>query len=215
MDKALAKHDRRKLKDAVLVTLVLVAAIWAIKLLELTFDLGLYRVGLYPLRPSGLVGVLTAPLIHGSIEHTVSNTLPLLLLGTALHYAYPKSRWWVIAMIWTGSGIGTWIWGRPSYHFGASGLTHGLMFFIFLAGLIRRDSRSVVMAMLAFYMYGSMVWGIFPREPGISFELHLFGAIMGIIAAIVFRHHDPKLPRPVYDWELEEEDDEPELENDH
>ena len=201
------KADRRKLKEAVLVTLALVVAIWAIKLLELTFDLRLYQVGLYPMRPSGLVGILTAPLIHGSIEHTVSNTLPLLLLGTALHYAYPKSRWWVVAMIWIGSGIGTWIWGRPSYHFGASGLTHGLMFFIFLAGLFRRDSRSVVMAMLAFYMYGSMVWGIFPREPGISFELHLYGAIMGVIAALIFRHHDPKQQRRVYDWELEDDDD--------
>ena len=90
--KALAKKDGRKLKDAISVTLALVIAIWAIKLLELTFDLGLQRVGLYPMRPSGLVGILTAPLIHGSIEHTVSNTLPLLLLGVALHYAYPKSR---------------------------------------------------------------------------------------------------------------------------
>jgi membrane associated rhomboid family serine protease len=179
----LAKQDRRRLKDAVSITLALVVAIWAIKLLEMGFDLGLHRVGLYPMRPSGLVGILTAPLIHGSIEHTVSNTLPLLLLGVALHYAYPKSRWWVIAIIWIGSGIGTWLWGRPSYHFGASGLTHGLMFFIFLAGIIRRDSRSVVMAMLAFYMYGSMVWGIFPREPGISFELHLFGAIAGVLCA--------------------------------
>ena len=214
MDTAVAKRDRRKLKDAALVTLALIAAIWAIKLLELSFDLGLYRVGLYPMRLSGLVGILTAPLIHGSIEHTMSNTLPLFLLGATLHYAYPKSRWWVIGMIWIGSGIGAWIWGRPSYHFGASGLTHGLMFFIFLAGVIRRDSRSVVMAMLAFYLYGSMVWGIFPREPGISFELHLFGALMGIIAAVVFRHHDPKQQRRVYDWELEDDDEAPELDND-
>ena len=95
MDRELAKRDRRKLKDAALITLALVAAIWAIKLLELSFDLGLHRVGLYPMRLSGLVGIVTAPLIHGSIEHTVSNSLPLLLLGTALHYAYPKSRWWV------------------------------------------------------------------------------------------------------------------------
>lgn len=210
---ALAKRDRRKLRDAVLVTGVLVIAIWAIKLTELAFGLSLHQVGLYPLRPSGLVGIITAPLIHGSIEHTVSNTLPLLLLGIALHYAYPKSRWWVLAMIWIGSGIGTWIWGRPSYHFGASGLTHGLMFFIFLAGVIRRDARSVVMAMLAFYLYGSMVWGIFPREPGISWEFHLFGAIMGVIAAVLFRHYDPKQPRRVYDYELEEdeEDEEDEL----
>jgi len=184
-----------------------VGAIWAIKLLELGFGLDLYRAGLYPQRFSGLAGIITAPLIHGSIEHTVSNTLPLLLLGFGLHYAYPRSRYWVVAIIWIGSGIGTWIWGRPSYHFGASGLTHGLMFFLFLSGILRRDARSVVMAMGAFYLYGSMVWGIFPHEPGISYELHLFGALMGVVAAVVFRRWDPKQPRPVYAWELEEDGD--------
>ena len=129
-----------------------------------------------------------------------------MLLGTALLYGYPKSRWWVVAIIWVGSGLGVWFWGRERYHYGASGLTHGLMFFIFFIGLIRRDPRSAVLAMLTFFMYGGVAWGIFPREEGISFELHLFGALAGVISAVIFRNREPKPPRKVYSWELEPED---------
>ena len=199
-------EDTRRLRHAALITAIFVGVLWWIKVLDKAFVWSLHELGVYPLQPSGLIGIVTAPLIHGSFEHAAANTLPLLLLGTAVLYGYPKSRWWVVAIIWVVSGLGVWLWGRETYHYGASGLTHGLMFFLFVVGVIRRDPRSAVLAMVAFFMYGGMVWGIFPGEPGISFELHLFGAVGGIIAAIVFRRRDPKPSRQLYSWELEPEE---------
>ena len=101
-----------------------------------------------------------------------------------------------------------WLFARESFHIGASGLTHGLMFFLFLIGVLRRDKPAMALAMMVFFLYGSMVWGILPTEERISFESHLFGAVTGIISAILFRNYDPKPIEKKYSWEQDDYDEE-------
>lgn len=181
-----------------------VALLWWIQLSAALLGEDFSWLGVAPREVAGLVGVLTAPLIHGSFEHIFANTLPLLVLGSFLLYGYPRSRWWVVALIWLGSGIGVWLTARPGPHIGASGLAHGLMFFLFVAGILRRDRRAIALSMLTFFLYGSMIWGIFPNEPGVSFESHFWGAVCGVAAAVLFRRVDPAPPRRRYHWEREE-----------
>lgn len=195
------------LQQSLLITMVFVTVLWLIKVSELWFSMPLGEWGVYPNKVSGLVGVVFAPLIHGSWQHLLSNTLPTIILGTMLLYGYPKSRWWTLAAVWLLSGIGVWIWGRESFHIGASGLSHGMFFFLLFMGIFRRDKRSVALLMIAFFMYGSMVMTIFPREPEVSFEYHLFGAVSGVISAIAFRNADPKPAIKRYDWEGDDEAD--------
>ena len=75
-------------------------------------------------------------------------------LGTLLVYGYPRSRFWALAGIWILSGAGVWLFARSSYHFGASGLTHGMMFFIFISGILRRDRLAVALSLIVFFIYG-------------------------------------------------------------
>ncbi len=105
-----------------------------------------------------------------------------------------------------GSGLGVWLFARSSYHIGASGLNYGMMFFLFVSGILRRDRLSIAISLIVFFLYGSMVWGIFPVEPGVSFESHLFGAVLGTSLAIVLRKLDPARMKKQYDWEDERED---------
>ncbi len=193
------------LKNSILLTIIFILWLWGIKLFETLFAIDLQQLGVYPLSTKGLVGIITAPMVHGSWQHVFGNSLPILLLGSFLHYSYPKSRYWALMMIWVISGIGVWLIGRESFHIGASGLTHGMFFYLFLMGIFRRDRRSSAVMMIAFYMYGSMLLTIFPREHWISFEYHLCGAIAGIVSALLFRHWDPKPIRKKYSWEHEEE----------
>jgi len=206
--------DNNPLRKSILIAASFIALIWAVKLAEFALGLDLYQLGVLPRHQIGLWGIVTAPLIHGSWEHLVSNTLPTLLLGSMLIYGYPRSRWWAIAGIWLLSGTALWLFARESYHFGASGLTHGMFFYLFIGGILRRDRRSAAILMVAFYMYGGMVLSILPGDPGISFESHLFGAIAGASLAYIFRQWDPKPARKRYSWErraggneLIEEDD--------
>ena len=181
-----------------LIISVFVLLIWWIKISEMLFGWSLQELGIYPQVPGGLVGIITGPLIHGSWSHLLSNTLPILLLGSMLVYGYPRSRWWTLSIIWLVSGLGVWLFGRESFHFGASGLAHGMFFFLLIGGVLRRDKLSIVLLMIAFFMYGSMVLTIFPREPGISFEYHFFGAVGGVLSTLILRNQDPMTLRRLY-----------------
>ena len=180
-------------------------SLWLIFCLTYYGGWGPRPLAIYPLELHGLIGIIMAPIIHGSWEHIASNTLPLLLLGTMLFYGYPRSCWYALAFIWVLSGLNVWLFARPSFHFGASGLTHGLFFYLFVIGILRHDRRSIALLMIAFMMYGGMLMTIFPQEPGISYESHFFGGLAGLLAAFAFRHWDPKPVQKHYSWELEED----------
>ncbi|WP_034474355.1 rhomboid family intramembrane serine protease [Aestuariibacter salexigens] len=195
------------LSRSVLFSLLMVSVLWVIKSSELMFHVDLSGLGLQPLVVSDLWSIFTAPIVHASLEHLFNNTLPLLLLLAFLHYGYPNSRWKVIGTVWVLSGIGVWLFAREANHLGASGINHGVFFFLFVVSLFRRDKSSIAIMMIAFFMYGGMTMTIFPREEHISFEYHFFGAVAGTLAALLWRHADPMPEVKRYDWEREEPDD--------
>jgi membrane associated rhomboid family serine protease len=195
-------------RSSALAALAFITLLWLFELLDRTFDLQLYRFGVYPHSFDGLVGILFAPLIHGSWGHLLSNSFALLVLLTALLYGYPRSARPALAFIYAGSGLGVWLFARESYHFGASGLTHGIMFYVFTSGILRRDRLSIALSLIVFFIYGSMIWSIFPQEPGISYESHFFGMLCGVLAAFLFARRDPPAAEKHYDWEDEEDPDE-------
>lgn len=204
-----ARTDRRRFWRAALLSAGFVALLWWIKMVEVMLGQDLHGLTLRPGDWSGLIGVLTAPLLHGSLKHLAANSLPLLILGTLLFATLPRAALRSVVLIWLFSGIGVWLIGRPSGHLGASGLTHGLMLLLFVAGIIRRDRPAIAAACIAFFMYGGMLLTVLPREAGISWEYHLTGAIGGVLAALLWSRLDPTPPRKRYSWEDEEESMEP------
>jgi membrane associated rhomboid family serine protease len=161
--------------------------------------------GVYPRSLSGLLGIPVAPFIHGSVAHLFSNSLPLILLGTALLYGYPKSARIVLPVLFLGTGLGVWLFGRESYHIGASGLTFGIMFFVFVVGALRWDRRAIALSCAVFFLYGGMVWGVFPGDPQVSYEAHASGALLGVVLAVLLRKLDPPARAKRYSWEDEEQ----------
>lgn len=197
------EEDRGRLRAAIVTSALFAITLWLVMIVESVTGVEIGRFGVHPGEASGLLGILTAPFIHGSAAHLVSNTVPIVILGTALLYGYPKSSRIVIPALFLGTGLGVWLFGRESYHIGASGLTSGMMFFVFTIGALRRDRRAIGLAMAVFFMYGSMVWGVFPGDPQISYESHLAGAVTGVVLAILLRRRDPPPPAKRYSWEVE------------
>jgi len=204
------QKDSFHLKRAFNIVATFTIALWLIKIVEALIGTRLYKYGILPGQLSGLMGVVWAPLIHSSFSHLFANTAPLLILGTALLYGYPKSAKIVVPAIYIGTGLGVWLFARQTYHIGASGLTFGFMFFVFTIGTIRWDRRAIALSMVVFLLYGGMIWGIFPNEPGISYESHFFGAMIGIILAIVLRNYDPNIAEKEYNWEEDDDEDDTE-----
>lgn len=202
---AAVEHDRVRVRYALIGAAALVLGIWLAWLGAWAMGWDMDDLGIRPRDLHGLIGVLSAPFVHASFEHLMSNTLPLGLLAALTLYAYPRATRWALPVIWLASGLGVWLWGRASVHVGISGVTVGLMTFLFLIGLLRRDRLGVAIALLVFFLYGGMVMSVLPREQHVSFEYHFFGALAGVIAAIVLRRFDPLPPRKRYSWEDEEE----------
>ncbi|HVI59548.1 MAG TPA: rhomboid family intramembrane serine protease [Luteimonas sp.] len=198
------KADGRRLLRALTASLAFVFLLAVAFSAQQAFDWRPLAVA--PLSAAGLLGVLTAPLLHGSPEHLGANAVSLLLLGTLAGAVYPRATLRALPLLWLGSGLGAWLFGDPgSHHLGASGVTHGLMFLVFVLGLLRRDRASVAAAMIALFLYGGMLLTILPRELDVSWQSHLGGAIAGVVSAFAFRRKDPQAPRKRYSWEIEEE----------
>ncbi len=185
---------------------IILLIIWLVKIIEVADGLDLYYYGIYPRKISGLIGIAASPFIHANFNHLLNNSVPFILLLAAIFYFYHKVAWRVLLYSWLASGILVWIIARSSYHIGASGLVYSFAAFLFLSGIVRRNINLLAISLLVIFLYGSMVWGIFPYRPDMSWESHLVGLTIGALLAIQYRHEGPGPTRFISDMEDEEDD---------
>jgi membrane associated rhomboid family serine protease len=196
---------RKRIFLSMLIPGIFVFLMWLVMVIEVMFNLDLSNLGIFPLAAKGLPGIIFSPLIHSDFGHLFNNSLPLFFLGTALFYFYSEIAVKVSFWTWFLTGTFVWIAGRTAWHIGASGLIYGLASFLFFSGIIRRYFRLVALSLLIVFLYGSMVWGIFPDiYKNVSWESHMLGFISGIILAVVYRKEGPQ--QPIYEWLDEEEE---------
>jgi membrane associated rhomboid family serine protease len=198
---------RKKLLLSMIIPGIFVFIMWLVKIIEVIFNIDLYQYGIYPLTAKGLEGIIFSPFIHANFNHLFSNTLPLFFLSVALFYFYSEVA--LKVFIWTFfiTGFLVWVAGREAYHIGASGLVYGLASFLFFSGIIRRYFRLIALSLLIVFLYGSMVWGLFPGVyKDVSWESHMLGFFSGVVLAVIYRKQGPQVP--VYEWLEEEEEEE-------
>ncbi len=170
---------------AVQVMLAVAAALIALELVD-AFLLGdrLERHhGLIPRELSGLDGIASAPLLHDDLTHVAANLLPLVVLGGLVLLRGIDRFLQVTAIVVVAGGLATWLVARSGNHVGASGLVFGYLGYLLAAAFFERSLRSILVAVLVGLVYGGLLWGILPTNPGVSFEGHLFGLLAGIAAA--------------------------------
>ncbi len=179
--------------------------IWCVWFIETTLGLEFATWGLFPRKMSGLRGILFAPLIHAGLRHLIDNSIPLFTLSVALFYFYRNLAFRIFFLTYLLAGIWVWLMGRESYHIGASGLIYGLAAFLFVSGIIRNHVPLMALSLVVVFLYGSLVWGIFPLKVDVSWESHLLGSVAGVILAVHYRRSGPR--RKNYVWEDEEEEE--------
>jgi membrane associated rhomboid family serine protease len=202
--------ERQKILQSLIYPGVLVTLMWIVKLIEITFSIDLAQYGLIPLKIKGLIGIVASPFLHEGFSHLFGNSVPFFILCSLLFYFYPELAWRVLVLIFLITGIWVWVFARgSSVHIGASGIVNGLASFLFLSGILRRETKLMAITLLTTFLYGSLIWGIFPQffpQKNISWESHLMGLLAGAVLALYYRKSGPQ--RIKYEWETEEDDEE-------
>lgn len=193
--------------EAILYPLLVLISMWLVFWADHLFKFKFFELGVLPRTTSGLKGILFMPLIHSEsdIKHIVNNSLPTFFLLAALIYFYREIAFKVFVYGWLVTGFLVWIYAenKGSYHIGMSGLIYMLAAFLFASGVLRKFLPLQAISLFVAFLYGSMIWGVFPLEEKVSWEGHLMGFGVGIIFAFLYRANGPQ--RPKFQYEIEKE----------
>jgi membrane associated rhomboid family serine protease len=200
--------DIRRFRVSLIFPTFLLIVLWLIKAVELEEGWDLAFLGVFPRKVSGLIGILTSPFIHANFNHLINNSVPLFLLSVAIFFFYHKVAFRVHLYAWLITGIAVWLFARPSHHIGASGLIYAFASFLFFSGIIRQNVNLLAISLLVSFLYGSLVWGIFPYKPEMSWESHLMGMMVGLGLALYYRNEGPVIQKHVWEEEDEVENEE-------
>lgn len=168
--------------------IICVALFWMVELFEFIAQTNFHYLGVWPRSPHGLIGIFLSPFLHSGFTHLLSNSSSFFVLSGSIIYFYPKISTRVFLYTYLLTGLGVWIFARSSYHIGASGLVYAYASFLFFSGLFRKDTKSLILALSVAFLYNGMLYGLVPNDPGISWESHLIGAIIGAFYAYHFRN---------------------------
>lgn len=204
----MASQQFKYTNGVILYPLLLLIVEWLVFWYQIRVDYGIKAYGIRPQKLDGLLGIFSSPFLHGDINHIYNNSIPLFVLSLALFYFYKKIAWKVILYGILLSGSLTWLIASSGNHIGASGLVYVLVSFIFFKGIFAKYYRLIALSLMVIFLYGSMIWYVFPIKAGMSWEGHLSGLITGFVFALIFRKQVAKPER--YKWEqpdYNEEDD--------
>ena len=193
-DSDAAVSDARR---ALFVMAGVLAVLWVVQIANSIDHYGLSRhFGIVGREPSRLPDILSAPLLHWSFSHIEANSAPLFFLG--FFAAYRGIRRFVVAtvLIVVTSGLGSWLFSSThAVEVGASGVVFGYFGYVVVRGIVDRHFLDAIVGLVVALSYWSILQGVLPNDPHISWQAHLFGLLGGIAAALLLRQRPPRRPK--------------------
>ncbi|MDQ3034208.1 MAG: rhomboid family intramembrane serine protease [Myxococcota bacterium] len=186
----------RELKLHGFILFVSIAILWAQEIIDTVLGGRLDALGIRPREAEGLIGILLAPFLHVGFPHLIANTIPFVVLGW---FVLLRETWhfFVVTLAVTVlGGAGVWLFGQSgSVHLGASGLVFGYLGYLVLGGWFERRIVTILGSLVVAVLYGSLIWGVLPGVPGVSWEGHLFGFLAGVLMAWMLARRGGARPR--------------------
>ncbi|MEC4087188.1 rhomboid family intramembrane serine protease [Pseudoalteromonas rubra] len=156
-----------------------------VQLLGSVIGLPVGRLGIIPHNEYYLSGILTAPFVHGSWGHLMSNLIGLTISGY-LAARLPKFKRATL-LILVATGLLVWLFAGSGNHIGASGLVMGYFGLLLGAALFNRDVLGIVsfiaLLILTYYANISFLATLLDFSAQTSSSSHIFGFISGLGAA--------------------------------
>jgi len=183
----LPEQSKQHIQNTIKFAGACILLLWSVHILGWFTDNSFAQYGIYPRKLDGLIGIITAPLIHGDIEHLFSNSFPFFVLTGVIYFFYPKVAIPSFIFIYLLTGFTVWLFARPVHHIGASGVVYGLLSFVLFSGIFRRNLKSIALALSVTVLYSGYFYGLLPLNEKISWESHLFGALVGVLISFLFK----------------------------
>ncbi|MFD4292498.1 rhomboid family intramembrane serine protease [Rhodococcus sp. NPDC058505] len=178
--------SRPQWQQAAITISAFVVGLYLLEFIDMLVGNRLDGGGVEPRTVGGLWGVLFGPVLHFGWGHLIANTLPLLVLGFLVMLSGIGRGLAATAIIWVVGGLGTWLTGGSgTNHLGASVLVFGWLAYLIARGLFTRHFAQLAIGVVVLLVYGGLLWGVLPGQPGVSWQGHLFGAVGGVVAAWV------------------------------
>ena len=205
--------ERRAFTHAIIIPCILSLIMILVFALENGMGWDFHKAGVLPRHWENFGGVFTYIFIHSDWGHLGNNIFSFIVLSSCLYFFYKTIASKILFVSYILSGMILWLIGRENWHIGASGLVYSLAFFLFFSGIIRKYVPLIAISFFVVFMYGSMVWYVFPwkAQEQISWEGHLAGAITGLLLAVLSRNYGPQ--KPEINWEEEEEEENEGIQN--
>lgn len=175
------------MKQSIKTIFIFLILIWAIYFLSMLIPI--QQFGLVPRTSIGLIGIFSAPFLHGSLLHIINNSIGFTLFAVVLALLEGDKMLSKVMLMLVIGGVLTWVLGRSANHIGASGLIFSLWGYMVLSGWFSRKLKYIVVSIMLIFFYSGMIFGVLPGQAGISWEGHLFGFIAGIIVSWLYHRN--------------------------
>ncbi len=174
-----------ELKNQIIIIVGFVSIFWILEIINQGFfSDNLDLLGIIPRNVIGLRGIIFAPFLHSNFAHLIANTVPFVMLSWFVMLQKTEDFFLVTIITMLIGGLGVWLFAPTgSVTIGASILIFGYLGFLLSRGYFQKNLPSIVLSCVVFILYGSLIWGVLPSNPHISWQGHLFGFIGGIVAA--------------------------------
>jgi membrane associated rhomboid family serine protease len=178
----MGRRGRRREGLALLAAIVLL--MWLVEAINSIDANALTRDGIYARNVGRFWGILTAPFIHGSVQHLIGNTVPFVFLGLIIALHGARRLLLVTGFIIVIGGLGTWVIGPSGAStIGASGVVFGYATYLLSRGFFDRSLWEVSVGALVGVIWGAVLVSSLVPHGGISWQAHLCGGVAGVIVA--------------------------------
>jgi membrane associated rhomboid family serine protease len=166
----------------------IVAFMWIVEAIDALDRHRLDADGIRPRDAGGLTGVLTAPFLHVSFGHLISNTVPFVFMGIVIALAGAGRLLAVTVIVIVVGGLGTWLIAPAhTVTVGASGVVFGYATYLLVRGLFDRSAMELIAGVVVGAVWGGALLSSLVPRYGVSWQGHLCGAAAGVFAAWLLR----------------------------
>ncbi len=170
-----------------------VALMWILEVVNTLDSNALDNDGIHPRNLDRLWGILSAPFLHVSFAHLISNTIPFVFMGAIIALSGAVRLAAVTVIVIVLGGIGTWLISPANeVTLGASGVVFGYATYLLSRGLFNRRLLELLTGAVVGVLWGGALLASVVPHYGISWQAHVCGAIAGVIAAWLLAGKRPR-----------------------